>query len=39
MSDIVQVALRGAHKAFFLNSRNLWLKLRKHGISDSEREE
>jgi cell fate regulator YaaT (PSP1 superfamily) len=27
MSDIVQVALRGARKAFFLNSRNLWLKL------------
>jgi cell fate regulator YaaT (PSP1 superfamily) len=27
MSDIVQVALRGARKAFFLNSRNLWLKI------------
>jgi len=28
MSDIVQVALRGARKDFFLNSRSLWLKLR-----------
>jgi cell fate regulator YaaT (PSP1 superfamily) len=28
MSDIVQVALRGARREFFLNSRNLWLKLR-----------
>jgi cell fate regulator YaaT (PSP1 superfamily) len=28
MSDIVQVALRGARKEFFLNSRNLWLRLR-----------
>src|SRR5215831_6675039 len=27
MSDIVQVALRGARKAFFLNSRNLWFKI------------
>jgi cell fate regulator YaaT (PSP1 superfamily) len=27
MADIVQVALRGARKAFFLNSRSLWLKL------------
>ncbi len=28
MSDIVQVALRGSRREFFLNSRNLWLKLR-----------
>jgi cell fate regulator YaaT (PSP1 superfamily) len=28
MSEIVQVALRGSRKGFFLNSRNLWLKLR-----------
>jgi cell fate regulator YaaT (PSP1 superfamily) len=28
MSDIVQVALRGARRDFFLNSRNLWLTLR-----------
>ena len=28
MSDIVQVALRGARREFFLNSRNLWLQLR-----------
>ena len=28
MSDIVQVALRGSRRDFFLNSRNLWLKLR-----------
>ena len=28
MSDIVQVALRGVRRDFFLNSRNLWLKLR-----------
>ena len=27
MSEIVQVALRGSHREFFLNSRNLWLKL------------
>ena len=28
MSDIIQVALRGARRDFFLNSRNLWLQLR-----------
>jgi len=28
MSEIVQVSLRGSRKDFFLNSRNLWLKLR-----------
>jgi len=28
MSDIVQVALRGSRKEFFLNSRSVWLKLR-----------
>jgi len=27
MSEIVQVALRGARREFFLNSRNLWLQL------------
>jgi cell fate regulator YaaT (PSP1 superfamily) len=27
MSDIVQVALRGMRKGFFLNSRHLWLQL------------
>lgn len=27
MSDIVQVALRGSRKAFFLNSRNIWIKV------------
>jgi cell fate regulator YaaT (PSP1 superfamily) len=28
MSEIIQVALRGARRDFFLNSRNLWLTLR-----------
>ena len=28
MPDIVQVALRGARRDFFLNSRSLWLRLR-----------
>jgi cell fate regulator YaaT (PSP1 superfamily) len=28
MAEVVQVALRGARKGFFLNSRNLWLQLR-----------
>ena len=28
MSEIVQVALRGSRRDFFLNSRNLWLTLR-----------
>src|SRR5688572_27850605 len=28
MADIVQVELRGARKAFFLNSRSLWIQLR-----------
>lgn len=32
MSDIVQVALRGSRKEFFLNSRNLWLSLRDQVI-------
>ena len=27
MPDIVQVSLRGARKEFFLNRRNLWLRL------------
>ena len=36
MSDIVQVALRGSRKEFFLNSRNLWLTLRDPVIVQSE---
>ncbi len=28
MAEVVQVALRGSRKEFFINSRNLWLKLR-----------
>lgn len=36
MSDIVQVALRGSRKEFFLNSRNLWLKLRDSVIVQGE---
>jgi len=27
MSETIQVSLRGARREFFLNSRNLWLKL------------
>jgi cell fate regulator YaaT (PSP1 superfamily) len=36
MSEIVQVALRGSRKGFFLNSRNLWLKLRDTVIVQTE---
>lgn len=35
MADVVQVALRG-HREFFLNSRNLWLKLRDRVIVQAE---
>ena len=36
MSDIVQVALRGSRKDFFLNSRSLWLKLRDSVVIQAE---
>src|SRR5689334_13913999 len=36
MSDIVQVALRGARREFFLNSRSLWLQLRDPVIVQTE---
>ncbi len=36
MSEIVQVSLRGSRKEFFLNSRNLWLKLRDPVIVQGE---
>ena len=36
MSEIVQVALRGSRRGFFLNSRNLWLKLRDPVIVQTE---
>jgi len=36
MSEIVQVALRGSRRDFFLNSRNLWLKLRDSIIVQGE---
>jgi cell fate regulator YaaT (PSP1 superfamily) len=36
MSDVVQVALRGSRKEFFLNSRNLWLTLRDTIIIQAE---
>jgi cell fate regulator YaaT (PSP1 superfamily) len=36
MGDIVQVALRGSRKEFFLNSRALWLKLQDPVIVQSE---
>ena len=36
MSDIVPVALRGSKKECFLNSRNLWLKLRDPVIVQAE---
>jgi len=32
MAEIIQVALRGSRKEFFLNSRSLWLKLRDRVI-------
>jgi cell fate regulator YaaT (PSP1 superfamily) len=36
MSEIVQVSLRGTRKDFFLNSRNLWLRLRDKVIVQAE---
>ncbi len=36
MSAIVQLALRGAHREFFLNSRGLWLRLRDRVIAQGE---
>ncbi len=36
MAEIVQVALRGSRKEFFLNSRNLWLKLRDRVVVQAE---
>ena len=36
MADIVQVSLRGSRKEFFLNSRNLWLKLRDAVVVQAE---
>ena len=36
MSEVVQVSLRGSRKEFFLNSRNLWLKLRDTVIVQGE---
>jgi cell fate regulator YaaT (PSP1 superfamily) len=36
MSEIVQVSLRGTRKEFFLNSRNLWLRLRDKVIVQAE---
>jgi cell fate regulator YaaT (PSP1 superfamily) len=36
MTDIVQVALRGSRKGFFLNSRNLWLQLGDRVIVQAE---
>jgi cell fate regulator YaaT (PSP1 superfamily) len=36
MSDIVQVSLRGSRREFFLNSRNLWLRVRDPVIVQTE---
>ncbi len=36
MSDIVQVALRGSRRDFYLNSRHLWLRLRDPVIVQGE---
>src|SRR5881409_1130357 len=36
MAEIVQVALRGSRREFFLNSRSLWLRLRDKVIVQSE---
>src|SRR6266545_6320065 len=36
MAEIVQVALRGSRREFFLNSRSLWLKLRDVVIVQAE---
>ena len=32
MAEIVQVSLRGSRREFYLNSRNLWLRLRDRVI-------
>jgi len=39
MSETIQVSLRGARREFFLNSRNLWLKLHDVVIVQSEQGE
>ena len=36
MSEIVQVSLRGTRREFYLNSRNLWLRLRDRIIVQGE---
>jgi cell fate regulator YaaT (PSP1 superfamily) len=36
MSEIIQVALRGSRKEFYLNSRSLWLRLRDPVILQNE---
>ncbi len=36
MAEIIQVALRGSRKEFFLNSRSLWLRLRDRVIVQGE---
>src|SRR5262245_43840529 len=36
MTDIIQVALRGSRREFFLNSRSLWVALRDPVIVQSE---
>src|SRR5258708_18999672 len=36
MAEIVQVALRGSRKEFFLNSRKLWLRLRDVVVAQGE---
>jgi len=36
MSDVVQVALRGSRREFFLNSRGLWLRLRDRVVVQGE---
>ena len=36
MAEIVQVSLRGSRREFFLNSRNLWLRLRDKVIVQGE---
>jgi len=36
MSEIVQVALRGKRRDFFLNSRNLWIQLRDRVVVQTE---
>lgn len=36
MSDVIQLALRGSRREFFLNSRNLWLRLGESVIAQGE---